>query len=99
MPTGSLQVPSNVTRIGRALKRVGLDGAPQIIYVSGRGARPLSILTSADSLLIQYHSGVGTGSSMLDAIGGGLLGVGISEVSCLSSLSSSMTSDFYPEHS
>jgi hypothetical protein len=86
VPTGTLQVPSNVTRIGRALKRVGLDGAPQIIYVSGRRPRHVSILTSADSLLIQYHSGVGTGSGMLDAIGGGVLGVGISEVSCVSFL-------------
>jgi hypothetical protein len=34
VPTGTLQVPSNVTRIARALKRIGLDGTPQIIYVS-----------------------------------------------------------------
>lgn len=59
VPTGSLQVPSNVTRIARALKRTGLDGVHQIIY---------------------YHSGVGTGSTVLDAITGGLLGTGISEV-------------------
>ncbi|KUJ12697.1 uncharacterized protein LY89DRAFT_755669 [Mollisia scopiformis] len=58
VPTGSLQVPSNVTRIGHALKRVGLDGCPQIIY---------------------YHSGVGSGSSVIDAISGGLMGTGISE--------------------
>lgn len=58
MPTGTLQVPSNVTRISRALRRVGLDGKPQIIY---------------------YHSGVGTGSSAVDALTGGLLGTGISE--------------------
>lgn len=58
VPTGSLQVPSNVTRIARALKRTGLDGIPQIIY---------------------YHSGVGTGSTFLDAITGGLMGTGISE--------------------
>ncbi|CZR54485.1 related to protein involved in cell growth [Phialocephala subalpina] len=58
VPTGSLQVPSNVTRIARALKRTGLDGMPQIIY---------------------YHSGVGTGSTILDAITGGLMGTGISE--------------------
>jgi hypothetical protein len=59
VPTGSLQVPSNVTRISRALTKIGLDGKPQIIY---------------------YHSGVGTGSSMIDTIAGGLLGTGISEV-------------------
>lgn len=59
VPTGSLQVPSNVTRISRALKRIGLDGCPQIIY---------------------YHSGVGTGSTVIDTITGGLLGTGISEV-------------------
>lgn len=58
VPTGSLQIPSNVTRISRALRRVSLDGTPQIIY---------------------YHSGVGTGSSTLDTISGGLLGTGISE--------------------
>lgn len=58
MPTGVLQVPSNVTRISRALKRVGLDGKAQIIY---------------------YHSGVGTGSSMVDTLTGGFLGTGISE--------------------
>jgi uncharacterized protein (DUF2235 family) len=31
-PTGQLQVPSNVTRIGRALEREGRDGTPQVIY-------------------------------------------------------------------
>ena len=66
VPTGTLQVPSNVTRISRALRRVGLDGIPQIIY---------------------YHSGVGTGSSLVDTITGGLLGTGISEVSALPSAS------------
>jgi hypothetical protein len=58
VPTGTLQVPSNVTRISRALEKTSPDGRRQIIY---------------------YHSGVGTGSSTLDAISGGLLGVGISE--------------------
>lgn len=58
VPTGALQIPSNVTRISRALKRIGPDGKPQIIY---------------------YHSGVGTGSSTVDIITGGLLGKGISE--------------------
>jgi hypothetical protein len=58
VPTGTLQVQSNVTRISRALRRVGLDGIHQIIY---------------------YHSGVGTGSSVIDTITGGLLGTGISE--------------------
>lgn len=47
-----------MTRISRALRRVGSDGKPQIIY---------------------YHSGVGTGSSTVDTITGGLLGKGISE--------------------
>jgi hypothetical protein len=59
VPTGTLQIQSNVTRIQRALKRIGLDGKPQINY---------------------YHSGVGTGSSFIDTITGGLLGTGISEV-------------------
>ncbi|KAK6585579.1 hypothetical protein PZA11_002306 [Diplocarpon coronariae] len=57
-PTAALQVPSNVTRISRALRRVGLDGVPQIIF---------------------YHSGVGTSSTKVDMVTGGLLGVGISE--------------------
>ncbi|TVY38665.1 hypothetical protein LSUB1_G003726 [Lachnellula subtilissima] len=57
-PTGSLQVPSNVTRIARALKRTGRDEIPQIIY---------------------YHSGVGTSSSFIDTLTGGMLGKGISE--------------------
>jgi hypothetical protein len=60
VPTATLQVPSNVTRIARALRRTGLDGIPQVIF---------------------YHSGVGTGSSIVDTITGGLLGKGISEVS------------------
>lgn len=59
-PKATLQVPSNVTRIARALRRTGLDGIPQVIY---------------------YHSGVGTGSSMVDILTGGLLGKGISEAS------------------
>ncbi|KAH7360619.1 hypothetical protein BKA65DRAFT_189578 [Rhexocercosporidium sp. MPI-PUGE-AT-0058] len=57
-PTGVLQVPSNVTRISRALRRTGREGVPQIIF---------------------YHSGVGTGSSKVDMLTGGLLGIGISE--------------------
>lgn len=61
-PKASLQVPSNVTRLHRALRKIGLDGRSQIIY---------------------YHRGVGTGSSMLDKVAGGLLGAGISEVSIL----------------
>ncbi|TVY85539.1 Uncharacterized protein LSUE1_G000058 [Lachnellula suecica] len=37
-PTGTLQVPSNVTRISRALRRTGLDCIPQVIfYHSGVG--------------------------------------------------------------
>lgn len=31
-PRAYLQVPSNVTRVYRALAKVGLDGKPQIIY-------------------------------------------------------------------
>ncbi|KAF7856153.1 uncharacterized protein EAF02_011412 [Botrytis sinoallii] len=57
-PTGTLQTPSNVTRLSRCLRRYGPDGTHQIIY---------------------YHSGVGTGSSMLDTLSGGMLGTGISE--------------------
>lgn len=59
VPTGTLQIPSNVTRIARALRRIGLDSTPQIIF---------------------YHSGVGTSSSFVDTVTGGLLGKGISEV-------------------
>ncbi|TAQ87874.1 hypothetical protein B7494_g3808 [Chlorociboria aeruginascens] len=58
VPTGTLQVPSNVTRISRSLRRTGLDGKHQIVY---------------------YHSGVGTSSSWIDVLTGGLLGTGISE--------------------
>jgi len=58
VPTGSLQVPSNVTRIHRSLSRRGPDGTHQIMY---------------------YHSGVGTGSTYIDTLTGGLLGTGISE--------------------
>ncbi|KAI9050104.1 hypothetical protein LZ554_006247 [Drepanopeziza brunnea f. sp. 'monogermtubi'] len=57
-PTASVQIPSNVTRISRALRKHGLDGVPQIIF---------------------YHSGVGTSSTKVDMVTGGLLGVGISE--------------------
>ncbi|KAF7879158.1 hypothetical protein EAF04_000357 [Stromatinia cepivora] len=57
-PTGTLQTPSNVTRLSRALRRYGRDGTHQIIY---------------------YHSGVGTGSTMMDTLSGGMLGTGISE--------------------
>jgi uncharacterized protein (DUF2235 family) len=56
-PKATLQVPTNVTRISRALRKTGLDGKPQVIY---------------------YHSGVGSGSNIIDAVAGGLLGVGIS---------------------
>ncbi|KAG0651894.1 uncharacterized protein D0Z07_1278 [Hyphodiscus hymeniophilus] len=58
VPTGTLQFPSNVTRISRALSKTSQDGLHQIIY---------------------YHSGVGTGSSVIDTITGGILGTGISE--------------------
>lgn len=57
---GTLQVPSNVTRISRCFKRRCSDGKLQII---------------------NYESGVGTGSNMLDSITGGAFGLGLSEVS------------------
>lgn len=57
---GTLQVPSNVTRISRCFKRKCADGKLQII---------------------NYESGVGTGSNMLDSITGGAFGLGLSEVS------------------
>lgn len=63
VPVATLQVPSNVTRIQRALKKHGLDGTPQITF---------------------YHAGVGTSNSVIDNLTGGLLGLGISEVSCRS---------------
>ncbi|EEU46562.1 uncharacterized protein NECHADRAFT_38858 [Fusarium vanettenii 77-13-4] len=55
---GTLQVPSNVTRISRCFKRRCSDGKLQII---------------------NYESGVGTGSNMLDSITGGAFGLGLSE--------------------
>ncbi|KAK3996027.1 hypothetical protein QBC44DRAFT_5628 [Cladorrhinum sp. PSN332] len=57
-PVGKAQVPSNVTRLSRALRRNCTDGTLQII---------------------EYHSGVGTGGSLTDAVTGGALGRGISE--------------------
>jgi hypothetical protein len=57
-PEARVQVPTNVTRISKALRNTGLDGKMQIVY---------------------YHSGVGTGSNIVDAVAGGLFGVGISE--------------------
>lgn len=39
--TGELAVPSNVTRLSRAIKPVSADGIPQVVYyhygVAGRG--------------------------------------------------------------
>ncbi|KAI5465661.1 hypothetical protein BGZ63DRAFT_348553 [Mariannaea sp. PMI_226] len=55
---GTLQVPSNVTRISRCFKRRCSDGKLQII---------------------DYQSGVGTGSNTLDSITGGAFGLGLSE--------------------
>lgn len=55
---GTLQVPSNVTRISRCFKRRCKDGRLQII---------------------NYESGVGTGSNTLDSITGGAFGLGLSE--------------------
>jgi len=48
VPTGTLQVPSNVTRITRALKKFGHDGKPQIIYYHsgvGTGSSTLDTIT------------------------------------------------------
>ena len=56
---GTLQIPSNVTRISRCFKRTCSDGKLQII---------------------NYESGVGTGSNTLDSITGGAFGLGLSEV-------------------
>ncbi|KAF4979649.1 hypothetical protein FZEAL_4206 [Fusarium zealandicum] len=55
---GTLQVPSNVTRISRCFKKRCSDGKIQII---------------------NYESGVGTGSNMLDSITGGAFGLGLVE--------------------
>ena len=52
VPTGSLQIPSNVTRITRALKRFGLDGKPQIIfYHSGVGTGSSTVDTITGGFL------------------------------------------------
>src|SRR5271163_1603848 len=46
VPTGTLQVPSNITRISRALEKIGRDGKPQIIsYHSGVGSTTGSTIT------------------------------------------------------
>ncbi|KAB5523046.1 hypothetical protein GE09DRAFT_488912 [Coniochaeta sp. 2T2.1] len=57
-PLGKAQVPSNVTRLSRSLRRVCRDGTLQIIA---------------------YQNGVGTGSTISDAITGGAFGRGIAE--------------------
>jgi uncharacterized protein (DUF2235 family) len=58
--TGTLQVPSNVTRISRCFRRTCSDGKVQVV---------------------NYQSGVGTGSNMLDTLTGGAFGMGIAMVS------------------
>ncbi|QPC64746.1 hypothetical protein HYE67_006977 [Fusarium culmorum] len=55
---GSLQVPSNVTRISRCFEKRCNDGKLQVV---------------------NYESGVGTGSNMLDSITGGAFGQGLAE--------------------
>ncbi|KAK1598644.1 uncharacterized protein LY79DRAFT_586671 [Colletotrichum navitas] len=55
---GSLQIPSNVTRISRCFRRRCSDGRVQII---------------------EYESGVGTGSNTLDTLTGGAFGLGLGE--------------------
>jgi uncharacterized protein (DUF2235 family) len=57
-PMGKAQIPSNVTRLSRSLRRVCRDGTLQIIA---------------------YQNGVGTGSTIADAISGGAFGSGIAE--------------------
>lgn len=56
---GSLQIPSNVTRISRCFEKRCSDGKLQVV---------------------NYESGVGTGSNMLDSITGGAFGQGLAEV-------------------
>lgn len=58
---GSLQIPSNVTRISRCFEKRCSDGKLQVV---------------------NYESGVGTGSNVLDSITGGAFGQGLAEV-CL----------------
>ncbi|KAJ3942442.1 uncharacterized protein N0V96_007942 [Colletotrichum fioriniae] len=57
-PKGSLQIPSNVTRISRCFRRRCSDGRMQVI---------------------EYESGVGTGSNTLDTLTGGAFGLGLGE--------------------
>ncbi|WQF75976.1 Putative Tle1 phospholipase, alpha/Beta hydrolase [Colletotrichum destructivum] len=57
-PKGSLQIPSNVTRISRCFRRRCSDGRVQVI---------------------EYESGVGTGSNTLDTLTGGAFGIGLGE--------------------
>ncbi|KAF4634421.1 hypothetical protein G7Y89_g3683 [Cudoniella acicularis] len=48
VPTGTLQVPSNVTRIAHALKRKSDDGTPQIIYYNsgvGTSSSMMDVIT------------------------------------------------------
>lgn len=56
---GSLQIPSNVTRISRCFEKRCSDGKLQVV---------------------NYESGVGTGSNVLDSITGGAFGQGLAEV-------------------
>ncbi|KAG5658748.1 hypothetical protein KAF25_007301 [Fusarium avenaceum] len=55
---GSLQIPSNVTRISRCFEKRCSDGKLQVV---------------------NYESGVGTGSNVLDSITGGAFGQGLAE--------------------
>ncbi|KNA97395.1 hypothetical protein FOXG_02113 [Fusarium oxysporum f. sp. lycopersici 4287] len=55
---GSLQIPSNVTRISRCFEKRCSDGKLQVV---------------------NYESGVGTGSNVLDSITGGAFGMGLAE--------------------
>ncbi|KAF4991179.1 hypothetical protein FGRMN_7984 [Fusarium graminum] len=58
---GSLQIPSNVTRISRCFEKRCSDGKLQVV---------------------NYESGVGTGSNVLDSITGGAFGQGLVERMC-----------------
>lgn len=73
---GRLAPPSNVTRLARAIKPVGSDGTPQIVYyVRASSFR----LTCASQTKRQQQAGLGSGWTLDNQLLGGALGFGLSE--------------------
>jgi uncharacterized protein (DUF2235 family) len=54
---GELSIPSNVTRISRAIKDVSSDGVPQVVYYHfGVGARGGMVDRFVQGKLLYFHS-------------------------------------------